>query len=336
MDLAKYRPSRRTFLQAATASVLAPAFAAGGVAAADLDLAAEPVMAAALPAGFSIVDAHIHLWDLTRYPVPWIAGNPILNQSYVLQDFKDQSAGLGVGAIVYVQAAWANEYSLIEADYVTNLAAHDALVQGMVAYAPLEYGEQSRSYLDSLMTHGTFIKGIRRGLPSPTDTSFNMERFIRGIQILPEYGLSFDILGKGTPHLDMAIHIAQSALNTRLMVDHLLKPFIKERQFEPWHTQMAQLASFPNVYAKISGLATEADLTSWTAEDLKPYVDDAVKLFGEDRVVFGGDWPPILTANSTYARWVQTAMDLTMSLGDTGQRKLFGDNARTFYRLPAG
>lgn len=331
MEFASHRPSRRTFLQAATAGVLAPAIAGRSAA------AAEPEFAAAgLPAGFSIVDAHIHLWDLSRYPVPWIAFSPILNQSYTLREFKEHSAGTGVGAMVYVQAAWASEYSLLEADYVTSLAARDQLVQGMVAYAPLEYGEQVRSYLDALMVHGTFIKGVRRGLPSPTDATFPMDHFIRGIQILPEYGLSFDILGKGTPHLDMAIKIAQSAPNTRLIIDHLLKPFIKEHQLEPWHTQMAQLASFPNVYAKISGIATEADLTSWSADDLKPYVDDAVKLFGEDRIVFGGDWPPILIANSTYARWVQTALDLTTSLGTSGQHKLFGDNARTFYRLPAG
>ena len=332
MESASYRPSRRSFLQAATAGVLASAIAAPGTAAAAAD---SGLAAAGLPAGFSIVDAHIHLWDLSRYPVPWIAGNPILNQTYVLQDFKDQSAGLGVGSMVYVQAAWASEYSLLEADYVTNLAAHDSLLQGMVAYAPLEFGEQVRSYLDSLMVHGTFIKGVRRGLPSPTDKSFPMDRFIRGIQILPEYGLSFDILGKGTPQLDMAIKIAQSAPNVKLIIDHLLKPFIKEHQMEPWHTQMAQLAAFPNVYTKISGIATEADPVNWSADDLKPYVDDAIKLFGEDRVVFGGDWPPILTANSTYARWVQTAMDLTANLGPSGQRKLFGDNARTFYRLPA-
>jgi L-fuconolactonase len=336
MEFASYRPSRRIFLQAAAAGVLSPALAAQGVAAAEPEPAAEPLTAALLPTGLSIVDAHIHLWDLARYPVPWIAGNPILNQSYVLQDFKNQSAGLGVGTIVYVQAAWANEYSLLEADYVTNLAAHDALVQGMVAYAPLEYGDQVRSYLDALMIHGTFIKGVRRGLPSPSDTTFDMDRFMRGIQILPEYGLSFDILGKGTPHLDMAIRIAQSASKTRLMIDHLLKPYIKEHQIEPWRTQMAQLAAFPNVYAKISGLATEADPTNWTASDLKPYIDAAIKLFGQDRVVFGGDWPPILTANSTYAGWVQTASDLTSSLGAAGQRKLFADNARTFYRLPAG
>jgi L-fuconolactonase len=333
MGSGSYRPSRRTFLQAAAAGVLAPALGARSVAAMEPRLAARPLAGAAIPAGFSIVDAHIHLWDLSEFPVPWIAGNPILNKSYVLQDYKDQSAGLGVGAIVYVQAAVANEYSLLEADYIADLAAVDPLVQGMVAYAPLEYGDQVRVYLDSLMSRGPIIKGIRRGLPDPADSKFDMDRFIQGIRILPEYGLSFDVLGKGTAHLAMAITIAQRAPDTNLMLDHLLKPDIKQHTLDPWRAQMTQLAAFPNVSTKISGIATEADLMNWTAEDLKPYVDHALSAFGEDRVVFGGDWPPLLTANSTYARWVQTLDDLTSGMGAAGQRKLFGDNARSFYRL---
>jgi len=325
MNTHTFRSSRRQLLQAAAAGlVLSPL------------LNARRASAAALPAPGSIIDAHIHLWDIAHYPVPWIAGNPILNQSYVLDDFKDQSAGLGLGGIVYVQAAWASEYSLLEADYVANLAANDPFVQGMVAYAPLEYGDQVRTYLDSLMTRGPVIKGIRRGLPDPSDSKFDMDRFIKGIQILPEYGLSFDILGKGTPHLDMAIKIAQQAPNTSLIIDHLLKPYIKEHQLDPWRQQMAQLASFPNLATKISGIATEADPANWTPEDLKPYVDHALSVFDENRVIFGGDWPPILTANSTYARWVHTLDDLTSGLSATAKRKLFGDNARVIYRLPSG
>jgi predicted TIM-barrel fold metal-dependent hydrolase len=101
---------------------------AHGVAAMEPTLAAPQHASAAMPEGFSIIDAHIHLWDLTQFPVPWIAGNPILDRSYVLQDYKDQSAGLGVGGIVYVQAAVANEYSLLEADYIADLAAVEPLV----------------------------------------------------------------------------------------------------------------------------------------------------------------------------------------------------------------
>jgi L-fuconolactonase len=257
-----------------------------------------------MPEGFSIIDAHIHLWDLTQFPVPWIAGNPILDRSYVLQDYKDQSAGLGVGGIVYVQAAVANEYSLLEADYIADLAAVEPLVQGMVAYAPLEYGDQVRVYLDSLMSRGPIIKGIRRALPDAADSTFDLDRFIQSIQILPEYGLSFDIVGKGTPHVAMAIEIAQRVPDTSLILDHLLKPDIKQHTLGPWRAQMTQLASFPNVYTKISGIATEADLMNWTADDLKPYVDHAVSVFGEDRVVFGGDWPPTAPTRAGSRPWM--------------------------------
>src|SRR5262252_3561313 len=107
MGTRSFRARRRRLLQATAAGlVLTPL------------LSARSATAAALPPSGSIIDAHIHLWDLSQYPVPWIAGNPILDQSYVLEDFKAQSAGLGLGGMVYVQAAWANEYSLLEADYV--------------------------------------------------------------------------------------------------------------------------------------------------------------------------------------------------------------------------
>jgi L-fuconolactonase len=288
---------------------------------------------AALGAGISAVDAHVHLWDTSYFPVPWIAGNPVLDRSYLLEDYQAQTAGLGINAIVYVEVAVANEYSLLEADWVVDRAAENPLIQGMVAYAPLEYGDRVRSYLDSLMTRGSLIKGVRRGLPDPSNSKFDTKSFLRGIQILPEYGLSFDILGKGTPHLAMAIDIAQSAPGTSLMLDHLLKPDIKQHTLDPWRAQMTQLASFPNVSTKISGIVTEADVNNWKPEDLQPYVEHALNAFGEDRVVFGGDWPPVLNA-APYARWFETLDNLTSGLSQQAKRKLFGDNARRFYRLP--
>jgi len=322
-----HAPTRRTFLKGATAAGLAlsPLLAARSAA------AAEP---AALAANISAVDAHVHLWDLSVFPVPWIKGNPVLDQSYVLEDYQTHTAGLGINAIVYVEVAIASEYTLLEADWVVARAAENPLIQGMVAYAPLEYGERVRSYLDALVTRGPLIKGVRRGLPDPKDTRFDRASYLRGIQILSEYGLSFDILGKGTPHLDHAIEIARGAPDTSLMIDHLLKPDIKQHTLDPWRAQMSQLASFQNVSTKISGIVTEADPQNWKPEDLQPYVEHALNAFGEDRVVYGGDWPPVLTANTSYARWFETLDNLTSGLGQQAKRKLFGDNARRFYRLP--
>jgi L-fuconolactonase len=101
---------------------------------------------------------------------------------------------------------------------------------------------------------------------------------------------------------------------------------------DPWREHLAQLAALPNVWCKISGLVTEADHHGWTPEDLAPYLAHALRVFGEDRVVFGGDWPVLLLAAS-YDRWVETLDGLTQHMSPVARRKLWKDNARQFYRL---
>jgi L-fuconolactonase len=117
------------------------------------------------------------------------------------------------------------------------------------------------------------------------------------------------------------------------MFDHIGKHNIKDLVLDPWREQMRDLASFPNVYCKLSGLVTEADHQSWTPADLEPYVAHVLEVFGEDRVVFAGDWP-VATQASPYVRWVETLDGLTVHLSDGARRKLWADNARRFYRLP--
>src|SRR5207244_11437851 len=140
MDLSSYRPSRRTFLQAAAAGVLVPALGVRGVAASEPTLAAGSLARAGTPPGLSIVDAHIHLWDLSEFPVPWIAGNPILNKSYVLKDSNAQSAKLSVGTIVYGQTACAREYSLLDTEHLTSIEAKTRTMHGLVADVTIEIG----------------------------------------------------------------------------------------------------------------------------------------------------------------------------------------------------
>jgi len=116
------------------------------------------------------------------------------------------------------------------------------------------------------------------------------------------------------------------------VLDHIGKPDIKGGVLDPWREQIAALAAFPNVMCKISGLVTEADHQGWTTADLLPYVDYIVKSFGENRIMFGGDWPVAFQA-STYPRWVETLDALTTSLSPEGKRKLWAENARRFYRF---
>src|SRR5581483_956667 len=143
---------------------------------------------------FPIVDAHVHLWDPERFRIPWIDDSDLLNRRYLLDEYRAHTAGLAIAGMVYLQVDVAPAYSLLEAQFVADLARADPRIQGIVAWAPLEDGTRARSYLDALVKISPLVKGVRRIVQGESDPSFCLRPdFVRGVQLLPEYGLSCDI-----------------------------------------------------------------------------------------------------------------------------------------------
>jgi L-fuconolactonase len=281
---------------------------------------------------FPIVDSHVHLWDPARFRMAWLDTNEKLNKRFVLREYDEHTAGIDVEAMVYLEVDIAPEYKLLEAQWVAGLAQQDPRIRGIVASAPIEYGEQVRAFLEALVAVDPRIKGVRRLIQSEPDPEFCLQpRFIQGIQILPEFGLSFDICITYR-QLASAIEMVRRCPNTSFILDHIAKPNIREHQLDPWRAQIEELASLPNVICKVSGVVTEADHQRWTIDDVAPYVEHVVKTFGEDRIVYGGDWPVVLNAAS-YKRWVETLETLTAHLTPAAKRKLWNGNAKRFYRL---
>ena len=89
-----------------------------------------------------------------------------------------------------------------------------------------------------------------------------------------------------------------------------------------------------NVACKISGLVTEADWSRWRVEDLSQYVDEALDIFGPDRLMVGSDWPVCLLAAS-YEDVMATARSLTAALTLDERDQVFGRTARRVYSLDA-
>jgi L-fuconolactonase len=276
-----------------------------------------------------VVDAHVHLWDPRRFRMPWLDDIPELNNAFGSTEFARASDGLGIEAMVYVQVDVTPAYGLLEAHWA---ADQGPLVAGIVAWAPIEDGPVITSYLDALVQIDPRIKGVRRLIQSEADPEFQLRpAFLEGIRLLPRYGLSFDICIEHG-QLARSIQMVRACPDTSFVLDHLGKPDVKGGQLEPWRDQIAELAELPNVACKVSGLVTEADLNNWTVADLKPYVQHVLEAFGEDRVLFGGDWP-VVTMAASYRRWVTSLDQITSHLSPAARKKLWADNARRIYRL---
>lgn len=281
-----------------------------------------------------IVDSHLHLWDPTRFRMGWLDGLERLNRPHGLADFDAATAGLDIEAMVYLQVEVDPAYGLLEARWVEELARQDPRIQGIVAWAPLEHGERARAVVEALVRDTPRLKGIRRLIQDEPDPEFCARpEFVRGVQLLPDYGLSFDICIYHH-QLPAAIALVRQCPEVSFVLDHIGKPDIRAGRFEPWAERISTLAGFPNVMCKISGAVTEADHAAWTADDLAPYIGHAMDAFGEDRVMFGGDWP-VATLASPYRRWVETLDELTADRSPEAKRKLWNANARRFYRLEA-
>lgn len=136
-------------------------------------------------------------------------------------------------------------------------------------------------------------------------------------------------------HLPAAVALARAVPQCRIVLDHAGKPDIAghtEASFGAWRAAMAELASAPNVYVKVSGLVTEARWFTWTVDDLLPYVTALLDVFGAHRLMVGSDWPACLLA-ADYHAVMDAARSCLAGASAADQQWLFGLTAVSVYGL---
>jgi L-fuconolactonase len=278
-----------------------------------------------------LIDSHIHFWDPSHLTYPWLNDTPTLKKQYLPQHLPASGDGWTMEKLVFVQCDCLDEQGRQEVDWVTSLSKRDKRIAGIVAFAPLQFDDNARPFLNHLR-HNKLVKGIRRLIQSEALGFATAPRFVRGVQMLSDFGYSFDLCIRHHQMVD-AIELVRQCRDVQFVLDHIGKPDIKAQLFDPWREQINTLAGFPNVMCKISGLVNEADQQNWKLEDLQPYIDHMIAAFGIDRVMFGGDYPVLELTSATYERWVETAIAATAALSETDKNKFFYENANKFYRL---
>ena len=279
-----------------------------------------------------IVDAHVHLYDTGRFPYAWMKDVPKLNKPHLPADYRAAIGKAPVEQIVFVEVWVDTPHQMAEAEWVSSLFESMPELRGIVASVALEDGARTEGALARLaeMEH---VKAVRRLIEFEPDMDFCLQSgFVEGVKLLATHDLSFDICVKHF-QLANAVELVRRCPEVRFVLDHIGKPPIRADELDPWRGDLRAMADLPNVCCKISGVITEADHDNWTREQVRPYLDHAIEVFGIDRVMFGSDWP-VSELTHRYEEWVDI-VEWTMSgTSETDMRKLFHDNAISFYRLP--
>ena len=277
-----------------------------------------------------IIDTHQHLWDPQVLPCSWLQGLPTLNRAFRMNDYLEAAKGLDVVKSVHVETDVDEPYMIEETKALFRLAdEQDNPLSGIVATARPEK-DGFEAHLEKILGHPA-LKGIRRILHTQPDDLGRGEAFITNVGRLAGYGLSFDICVLAR-QLPVAINLVSQCPDVSFILDHCGVPQVKERVLDPWRAGISEIAKFPNIACKISGVVAYADPAKWTADDLRPYIEHVIESFGWDRIMFGSDWP-VCTLSASYAQWVDALREVTATASPENQRKLFHDNAMRIYRL---
>jgi len=273
------------------------------------------------------IDAHQHFWRYHPVKDAWITDDmAVIQRDFMPADLKTVYDTHGISGCVAVQADQSEEETL----FLLRLADEYPFIKGVVGWVDLQ-DERVEERL-AFFSRYPKLKGFRHIVQGEEDPRFLLRpAFLAGIEALGRFGYTYDILVK--PHqLDAVLEFVDGFPRQRFVIDHLAKPYIKARVHEPWATQMAVLAQYPNVCCKLSGMVTEADWNTWKPADFSYYIQHVLQSFGRERVMFGSDWPVCLVA-ADYKAVLSLVEDAVGRFTLAEQALVWHKNATDFYKL---
>ena len=277
------------------------------------------------------IDSHHHIWDLSIRDQEWITGEAMqpIRRNFVISDLKDAIKSSRIDRTILVQTV--TDYA--ETPELLKIAQSEQLVGAVVGWLTIDAPdaiEHLHRYLD--LPGAEYLKGIRDIAQDHPDPNYLAKpETISNVRKLGKLGITFDLLTK-TPELRAAIELVRACPAVQFVMDHISKPYIAKKEMEPWKTLISELATFPNVFCKVSGLVTEANWKDWEVKDFKPYVDHVIEIFTPQRLMFGSDWP-VANLGGTYAEVVELAEALTSQLSPSEAEFFWNKTAETGYRI---
>lgn len=277
-----------------------------------------------------IVDTHIHFYDTTRDGgVPWPPeSDTVLYRPVLPPDWQQVCEENGITATVIVEASTLLEDNQWMLDLVEGEPDRYIGLVGSLEVGTPDFAEN----LKTLSVDPRFV-GIRIRDKPRGDDFFN-DAVWRDLKLLADLGQTLDVL-MANFSLEEVDRIAQRVPDLKILINHAAGARIDGQSVDPeWAQDLVQAARNPNVHCKVSGLFQQSRLQP-SPTDLtfyKPVLDELWNVFGEDRLIYGSNWPVTMRGGS-YASYKAIVMEFLESKGSAATRKILAENAYEFYGL---
>ncbi len=273
------------------------------------------------------LDSHQHFWDLSLFQYPWLTPDKSqIYRNFGPPDLEPELIRGGFEGSIAVQAT----HSQAETEWLLKLAGIYPFIKGVVGWTGLT-AYNLDAQLEALASQGPLV-GLRHQVHDEPDPEWLLQsKVVRGLRLVAEKKLVFDLLVR-PPHLKFLPSLFEAVPGMVWVVDHIAKPEIKQGLTALWWQDLGKIAFYPNVYCKVSGMVTEADQENWKVEDLRPYFEKVLEIFGPSRLLFGSDWPVCLLAGSYY-RVQELVTELLKPLSPGEQTEIWGGTARKVYKI---
>ena len=282
-----------------------------------------------------LIDSHQHLWVMSEREYSWIEPSygPLFDD-FTPERLAPEIPASGVTSSILVQAADSYEDTF----YMLDVAAHSDFVRAVVAWVPFDRPNEARAASD-IFAKNPLVKGFRNLSHDFSNPKYNNDdawilrpAVLETLSHIEKAGLTMDYVSVSPAHTKNVVTLAKKFPKLKIIVDHFAKPPIAAKEMEPWASSMKEIAAFPNVYTKLSGLNTASNLENWTVADWQPYVDLMVETFGVERIMMGGDWPVIVLGN-TYVEVWKAQLEVIEKFSSDQKAWLKSKTAKSVYNL---
>jgi L-fuconolactonase len=309
--------NRRDFLLASAATTAAA-------------LGPSPALSAAEGKGKAVIDTHTHFYDPTRpQGVPWPSKDDKLLYRRVLPEHgKAVARPHGVTGTVVVEAsAWVEDNQ-----WLLDLAKDEPFIVGIVGH--LSPGDDRFGRHLERFAKNKLFRGLRIGA-AELKKGLDQRRYVGDLERLADRDLALDVIG-GPDMLAEVARLAGRLPGLRVVIDHVAGvPIDGKAVPRAWLAGMRVAAKYRNVFCKVSALAECTGRQDGKAPRevtfYKPVLDALWAVFGEDRLIYGSNWP----VSERFASYAVVHGIVADYFGDKGQaatEKFFGRNALAAYK----